>query len=76
VTTKLTNEQLLDRLASQWGQPSEVMIEGAIYDAAVPGICTKCEDYSTEVEPDCRKGWCEVCGTKTVKSCLVLAGLI
>jgi hypothetical protein len=33
-------------------------------------------DYATEVEPDQDRGWCESCGTNTVKSALILAGLI
>jgi hypothetical protein len=32
--------------------------------------------YSTEYEPDQQKGWCEECGTRTVRSALVLAGII
>jgi hypothetical protein len=32
--------------------------------------------YTAEVEPDRRQGWCEVCGTTTVQSGIVLAGLI
>jgi hypothetical protein len=33
-------------------------------------------DYTTEVEPDQREGWCEECGTGTVRSGIVLAGII
>jgi hypothetical protein len=33
-------------------------------------------DYTCEMEPDQDRGWCEVCSTNTVKSALVLAGLI
>jgi hypothetical protein len=42
-----------------------------------PGICMNpgCL-YTAEVEPDQRQGWCEVCGTTTVRSGIVLAGLI
>jgi hypothetical protein len=46
-------------------------------DSVCPGICVNngC-DFTTEVEPDQDRGHCEVCGTQTVKSALVLAGLI
>jgi hypothetical protein len=71
-----TKTELLDKLASQWGTTVEDMIEQSIFDSCAPGICTQCQDYSTEVEPDCRHGHCEICGTQTVKSALVLAGLI
>jgi hypothetical protein len=33
-------------------------------------------DYTAEMEPDQTQGWCEACGTNTVASALVLAGLI
>jgi hypothetical protein len=32
--------------------------------------------YTTEVEPDQSRGYCEVCGTQTVKAALILAGII
>jgi hypothetical protein len=53
------------------------MLEKATFDSVAPGICTNegC-DYTTEVEPDCRDGWCEECETNTVRSCLLLAGII
>ena len=46
-------------------------------DSVVPGICCNRNcDYSTGVEPDCISGYCEECKTQTVKSALVLAGII
>lgn len=53
------------------------MLEQASYDSVAPGICDNpgC-DYVATVEPDCDAGECEICGTFTVKSCLILAGLI
>jgi hypothetical protein len=46
-------------------------------DSVCPGICsnTDCE-YTTEVEPDQDKGWCEECNQGTVTSAMVLAGVI
>jgi len=51
-------------------------IADAAYDSSCPGICMNdgC-DYSTEVEPDQNRGWCEECNTKSVKSGLMLAGI-
>lgn len=45
--------------------------------SAVPGICMNehC-DYIVGVEPDCEDGWCEECDAGTVKSCLILGGII
>jgi len=53
------------------------MLEEAMFDSVSPGICMNegC-DYTTEVEPDSRDGWCEGCGTNSVKSALILGGII
>ena len=67
----------LEQLAQSEGVDVEEMLEVATYDSVAPGICTNegC-DYTTNVEPDQDKGHCERCGTKTVESCLILAGII
>lgn len=53
------------------------LLEDNVIDSVCPGICTNpgC-DYTTEVEPDCRDGWCESCETQTVQSAMVLAEII
>ena len=67
----------LDELADMEGLSVEDLLEEASCDSVCPGICvTQGCDYTTEVEPDCTSGWCEMCGKKTVKSALVLAGII
>jgi hypothetical protein len=33
-------------------------------------------DYTCEMEPDQDRGWCDECRTNSMKSALVLAGLI
>lgn len=53
----------------------EDMLQAAVFDSVSPGICLEC-DYSTEVEPDQDRGWCENCSRNTVVSALVLAGII
>lgn len=67
----------LDELADQWVLTVGEFIEEYALDDAVPGICMNpgCL-YTTTVEPDQRQGWCGVCGTTTVRSGIVLAGLI
>ena len=53
------------------------LIEAYYTDSAVPGICMNPDcDYTVEVEPDQTQGFCEKCGTKTVVSALVLAGVV
>jgi hypothetical protein len=53
------------------------LLAAATLDSVCPGICMNpgC-DYTTEVEPDQDRGYCESCCTQTVKSALMLAGLI
>jgi len=58
-------------------ESTDALIAASAVDSVSPGICTKPDcDYSTEVEPDQDRGWCEVCGQQTVASALILAGLI
>ena len=68
----------LATLAEDWGF-SEVMdmFEAATFDSVSPGICMNngCS-YSTEVEPDQDRGWCEECGPNSVRSALICGGLI
>jgi hypothetical protein len=68
----------LDELVDAGGFDSlDDLLLAVISDSVSPGICTNpgCH-YTTEVEPDQNQGYCEICGTQTVKSALVLAGVI
>jgi hypothetical protein len=70
------NKKLL-KLAEIEGMTVEEMLESATFDSVAKGICTNPDcDYTAEVEPDQRKGHCEVCNTYTVASCAVLARII
>jgi hypothetical protein len=53
------------------------LLERATFDSVSPAICINpgC-DYTTEMEPDQTRGWCEECAQNTVQSALILAGLI
>jgi len=76
--TSSTRHAKLTQLAEIEGFGSvDEMLEAATFDSVSPGICTReaC-DYTTEVEPDQRQGWCELCGRGSVASALVLAGVI
>jgi hypothetical protein len=76
--SKAEREAKLQKLAEFEGfEKVDEMFDAAVTDSVCPGICINpgC-DYTIEVEPDQRKGYCEVCGTQTVRSCLVLARLI
>lgn len=55
----------------------EQMLQSTVFDSVSPGICISPDcNYTVEVEPDQRCGWCEACGTQTVRSALILADLI
>ena len=50
-------------------------IESSMFDSVCPAVCMNPDcDYTTEYEPDSTKGHCEVCGTFSCKSILILAG--
>lgn len=67
----------LDELADEWGLTVGEFIERYALETLVPGICMNSGClYTAEVEPDQQQGWCEVCGTTSVRSGIVLARLI
>lgn len=68
----------IKELAEQYGFDDTMdMLEEASMDSVVPAICMNPDcDYTTGMEPDQSEGWCEMCDTNTVKSCLVLAGIM
>ena len=53
------------------------MLREATFDGRCMAICMNdgCE-FTTEMEPDQDGGWCNECKTNTVKSCLILEGII
>ncbi len=70
--------ELLEQLAQDWGYETVDDLIGAyVHDSVVPGMCVRdgC-GYSTDVEPDQTRGYCEICEANTVQSCLVLYGII
>jgi hypothetical protein len=58
-------------------ESEEALLAAVIVDSVSPAICMNdgC-DYTAEMEPDQDRGWCEACGTNTMVSALVLAGII
>jgi len=68
----------IDKLVEIEGFENAIKLaEASMTDVVCPGICMNegC-DYTTQVEPDQRRGYCEVCNTRTVKSGLALMGII
>jgi hypothetical protein len=67
----------LDILARESGMSVPEYIDSYALDDVAPGICMNPDcDYTAEVEPDQTEGWCEECETRSVRSGVVLAGLI
>jgi hypothetical protein len=59
------------------GASSDALLQAVIGDSVSPAICMNegC-DYTCEMEPDQRRGWCDECRTNTMKAAPVLAGII
>jgi hypothetical protein len=73
-----TSNKKAIELARQWGHDDPLdLMEEVHMDSVQPGICMTlgCE-YTTDVEPDQREGWCEFCEAGTVKSISVLLGVL
>jgi hypothetical protein len=52
-------------------------LDRILLDSVQPGICMNPDcDYTTNVEPDQNRGYCEVCKTQTVASISMLMGII
>ena len=73
-----TRQTKLNALVATEGYENlEQLLEAVVTDSVSPAICiTETCSYTCEMEPDQDRGWCEVCGTNTVQSALILAGLI
>jgi len=53
------------------------LIQDGLADSVCPGICMNADcDFTAEFERDQERGYCEICGTNTVKSALILVGII
>lgn len=74
----MSSNKKLEVLAEDWGyETTEALLIDATFNSTSPGICmTENCSYTTEVEPDQGRGYCEHCGTKTVQSALWIAGII
>ena len=53
------------------------LLEAAALDSVSPAICMNegCS-YTCEMEPDQDRGWCEECQKQSMKSALVIMGVI
>ena len=66
-----------DLLSIEGYSTPEAFLSVYAHDSVVPAICMSpiC-DSTYRYEPDCQDGWCDDCQKNTVKSGLVLLGII
>ena len=75
---RVSKADKLKEIAAQEGY-EDIMdyLEDEGMDSIITGICMTADcDYTTGVEPDQDRGWCEECEKGTVQSALVLMGII
>lgn len=72
-------QKKLDTLLEEYGTTIEDLMEESLFgdSAGVPAICMNEDCNATyEYEPDQDRGWCEECQSNSVKSIMILAGII
>jgi len=65
----------IEELGEAYGMDINEMCMQSLTDGVSPAICTVC-GYTTDMEPDQDRGWCDECKKNTMKSCLILIGAI
>jgi len=72
------SQEKMQVLLDEYGYGDEVeMMEEYVHESIVPGICMNEGCSATfEYEPDSEDGWCDACETGSVKSLLVLGGVM
>ena len=73
----LSQEKLKKLVAIEGYEDALNLLAAGVRDSVCPAICMNdgCE-YATGMEPDQDRGWGEECRTSSMKSTLVLAGII
>lgn len=73
----LTHPKLVTLAASEGYAEVVDFLEDHAQGSIVPAICMAPDcDHTADLEPDQRAGFCEACGCPTMKSGLVIAGMI
>jgi len=65
----------LEDLLKITGLTYDALMSDCLSDGVCEAICTEC-GYTTQMEPDQDRGYCELCGKNTVQSAMVLGGII
>ena len=73
----LTDPKLVTLATSEGYADVADFLEDYALDSIMPAICMAPDcDRTAELEPDQRAGFCEACGRDSMKSGLVIAGMI
>ena len=73
----LTHPKLVTLAESEGYAEVADFLEDNALDSIVPAICMAPDcDHTSGLEPDPRAGFCEACGRASMKSGLVIAGMI
>jgi hypothetical protein len=73
----LTHPKLVTLAAAEGYDDVADFLEQHALDGVAPAICMAPDcDHATDLEPDQRAGFCEACGRNSMRSCLVIAGII
>lgn len=78
VLSQQERQEKLNQLIDIEGFTSlEELLEEAVFDSVCIAICVNSGcSYTEELEPDQDRGVCAECGTPSMKSALILAGMI
>ncbi len=69
------DKQLVRLIVKSDGRTFQEIAQGTM-TGDCPGICTECEWIIENIEQDQEEGYCDECQKNTVKSILILAGVI
>jgi hypothetical protein len=64
------------KICEGWGfRDVPELIDRYLFKEACPAICLTC-GHIAEKRPDALAGWCAICDTDTMRSAMVLAGVL
>ncbi|MEC7761747.1 MAG: hypothetical protein VX874_07580 [Pseudomonadota bacterium] len=73
----LSHSKLISLAAAEGYAEVSAFLEDHAFDGTVPAICMAQDcDHTTDLEPDQRRGLCDVSGRRSMQSALVIAGVI
>jgi len=66
VHPSFTPDELLDRIALEYDEDIDVLIDDLISELDGPGACVQCGDVFDHVLTDQTAGWCDECGAESI----------